>query len=132
MTKIHPLVLCGGMGSRLWPMSRQHQPKQFQPTNGPGTLTYFQTTVQRHRGPIYEDPIVVTNLRHADLASQQLAEEFAEWLRQPDLARVEALVFRAAARRRLEQRQAALQDVSAALALDPDNPEALLERDGLA
>lgn len=74
MTKIHPLVLCGGMGSRLWPMSRQHQPKQFQPTNGPGTLTYFQTTVQRHRGPIYEDPIVVTNLRHADLASQQLAE----------------------------------------------------------
>lgn len=74
MNKIHPLILCGGMGSRLWPMSRQHQPKQFQPINGAGSLTYFQTTVQRHRGPLYEDPIVVTNLRHADLASQQLAD----------------------------------------------------------
>lgn len=74
MQSIHPLILCGGMGSRLWPMSRINQPKQFQPTNGAGSLTYFQTTVQRHRGPIYHDPIVVTNAAQADLVTQQLAE----------------------------------------------------------
>lgn len=74
MKTIHPLVLCGGMGSRLWPMSRIDQPKQFQQINGKGSLTYFQTTVQRHRGPLFHDPIVVTNAAQADLVSQQLIE----------------------------------------------------------
>jgi mannose-1-phosphate guanylyltransferase / mannose-6-phosphate isomerase len=72
MRKIYPLVLCGGMGARLWPMSRVQQPKQFQPTNGKGSLTYFQTTVQRHRGPQFHDPIIVTSHRHIDLVRQQL------------------------------------------------------------
>ena len=74
MQMIYPLVLCGGMGSRLWPMSRIDQPKQFQPVAGKGSLTYFQTTVQRHRGPQFHDPIVVTNHRHADLVRHQLQE----------------------------------------------------------
>ncbi len=74
MQKIHPLILCGGMGSRLWPMSRIDQPKQFQPINGKGSLTYFQTTVQRHRGQLFSDPIIVTNAAQADLVSQQLTE----------------------------------------------------------
>lgn len=74
MTKIYPLVLCGGMGSRLWPMSRIDQPKQFQPVGDKDSLTYFQTTVQRHRGTRFHDPIVVTNHRHADLVRQQLEE----------------------------------------------------------
>ena len=74
MYKIYPLVLCGGMGSRLWPMSRIDQPKQFQPVGEKGSLTYFQTTVQRHRGTWFHDPIVVTNLRHADMVRQQLDE----------------------------------------------------------
>ncbi len=74
MHKIYPLILCGGMGSRLWPMSRIDQPKQFQPVSGKGSLTYFQTTVQRHRGPQFHDPIVVTNHRHTDLVHQQLRE----------------------------------------------------------
>lgn len=74
MTTIYPLILCGGMGSRLWPMSRIDQPKQFQPTNGKGSLTYFQTTVQRHRGPLFKDPIIVTNVAQAELVSQQMVE----------------------------------------------------------
>ncbi len=74
MRKIYPLILCGGMGSRLWPMSRIDQPKQFQPVSGKGSLTYFQTTVQRHRGRQFHDPIVVTNHRHTDLVHQQLDE----------------------------------------------------------
>ncbi len=74
MKTIYPLILCGGMGSRLWPMSRIDQPKQFQPTNGKGSLTYFQTTVQRHQGPMFHDPIIVTNAAQADLVGQQLTE----------------------------------------------------------
>ena len=72
MSKIYPVILCGGMGSRLWPMSRIEQPKQFQPTNGKGSLTYFQTTVQRHRGLLFNDPIIVTNQNHAVIVNRQL------------------------------------------------------------
>ena len=74
MNTIHPLILCGGMGSRLWPMSRVEQPKQFQPINGHGSLTYFQTTVQRHRGPMFHEPVIVTNAAQSDLVRQQLSE----------------------------------------------------------
>lgn len=69
---IIPVVLCGGMGSRLWPMSRIDQPKQFQPTQGKGSLTYFQATLQRHRGPDFAAPIVVTNANQAALVHRQL------------------------------------------------------------
>lgn len=69
---IIPVVLCGGMGSRLWPMSRIDQPKQFQPTMGKGSLTYFQATLQRHRGPDFAAPIVVTNANQAALVHRQL------------------------------------------------------------
>lgn len=71
---IIPVVLCGGMGSRLWPMSRVEQPKQFQPTRGKGSLTYFQATIQRHRGSDFAAPIVVTNARQAALVQRQLDE----------------------------------------------------------
>lgn len=69
---IIPVVLCGGMGSRLWPMSRIEQPKQFQPTLGKGSLTYFQATLQRHRGLDFAQPIVVANAGQAALVHRQL------------------------------------------------------------
>ena len=71
---IVPVVLCGGMGSRLWPMSRVEQPKQFQPTRGKGSLTYFQATLQRHRCDAFGPPLVVTNARQAALVHRQLDE----------------------------------------------------------
>lgn len=71
---ITPLILCGGMGSRLWPLSRTEQPKQFQPTGGPGSPTFFQATVQRHRGAGFGDPIVVTNARQSMIVARQLRE----------------------------------------------------------
>lgn len=71
---IHPVVLCGGMGSRLWPMSRVEQPKQFQPVNGKGSLSFFQTTLQRHRGDAFHDPIVVTNVRQSAIVDRQMRE----------------------------------------------------------
>ena len=75
MTKpIYPLVLCGGMGARLWPMSRMEQPKQFQPVRGKGSLSYFQTTVQRHRGDDFHSPIVVTSAAQTVLVHRQLQD----------------------------------------------------------
>ncbi len=71
---IYPVVLCGGMGSRLWPMSRMEQPKQFQPVSGRGSLSFFQTTLQRHRGPAFHDPIVVTNVKQAAIVHRQMRE----------------------------------------------------------
>ncbi len=72
MTDIRPIILCGGVGSRLWPLSRSQSPKQFQPIDGPHSLSYFQATVQRHRSNGFGDPIVVTAQEHAGLVKRQL------------------------------------------------------------
>ncbi|UTH50077.1 hypothetical protein KBW81_17990 (plasmid) [Loktanella salsilacus] len=74
MSKIVPVILCGGSGTRLWPMSRSQSPKQFHPVDGPGSLSFFQTTVQRHRSGIYDAPIVVTSVTHLTTVRRQLAE----------------------------------------------------------
>ena len=58
--KIIPVLLAGGAGVRLWPVSRDSLPKQFQPLIGP--LSTFQQTLQRVSDPVlFEDPIVITN-----------------------------------------------------------------------
>jgi mannose-1-phosphate guanylyltransferase/mannose-6-phosphate isomerase len=68
-----PVILCGGSGSRLWPMSRRLLPKQFLPLVGERTL--FQDTALRTRGLAGAGaPIVVTNSEQRFLAADQLAE----------------------------------------------------------
>jgi mannose-1-phosphate guanylyltransferase/mannose-6-phosphate isomerase len=68
-----PVILCGGTGSRLWPMSRRLLPKQFLPLAGERTL--FQDTALRARGIAgCGAPIVVTNAEQRFLAADQLAE----------------------------------------------------------
>lgn len=74
MTDIRPIILCGGTGSRLWPMSRTQSPKQFQPVSGKGSLTFFQATVQRHRTKGFGKPVVVTSVLHRQSVQKQLAE----------------------------------------------------------
>lgn len=64
MTQVVPVVLCGGVGTRLWPMSRSQSPKQFHKVNGPTSLTFFQATLQRHRSLIYGAPLIVTAAGH--------------------------------------------------------------------
>jgi mannose-1-phosphate guanylyltransferase/mannose-6-phosphate isomerase len=71
MSTIHPVILCGGVGTRLWPLSREQQPKQFQPINADG-ITFFQATVQRHAGRLFDKPVVLVNQRHLPTVNRQM------------------------------------------------------------
>ncbi|EIL93297.1 mannose-1-phosphate guanylyltransferase/mannose-6-phosphate isomerase [Rhodanobacter spathiphylli] len=68
-----PLILSGGSGTRLWPVSRKNLPKQFLALAGKGTL--FQQTIARTRQlPDVAAPIVVASEDHRFLAADQLLE----------------------------------------------------------
>ena len=72
-----PLVLSGGSGTRLWPVSRKNLPKQFLALAGNGTL--FQQTIARTRQlPEVVAPIVVASEDHRFLAADQLLEAGVE------------------------------------------------------
>jgi mannose-1-phosphate guanylyltransferase / mannose-6-phosphate isomerase len=69
----HPLILSGGSGSRLWPMSRRLLPKQFLPLTSERSL--LQETVVRLQGvPGARAPILVSNGEHRFLVAEQLRE----------------------------------------------------------
>lgn len=71
--KITPIILAGGAGTRLWPVSREETPKQFCRLFGGASL--FQTTLARvSDDSVYSAPIIVTGVRYASIAEQQLAE----------------------------------------------------------
>ena len=74
MTDLHPLILCGGVGTRLWPLSRALQPKQFQPVGGEDSLSFFQQTVQRHRSSAFCEPMVCVSERHYQTMTRQLRQ----------------------------------------------------------
>ncbi|MCX7558187.1 mannose-1-phosphate guanylyltransferase/mannose-6-phosphate isomerase [Sulfitobacter sp. F26204] len=67
---ITPVILCGGSGTRLWPVSRKSFPKQFIDLIGEGSL--FQQSSKRLSGPGFAEPIVVTNSDFRFIATQQL------------------------------------------------------------
>ncbi|RKF17665.1 mannose-1-phosphate guanylyltransferase [Altericroceibacterium spongiae] len=63
MTKITPVVLCGGNGTRLWPRSRPEKPKPFLPLIG--DLTLFEATLERCAGESsFTRPLIVTGDAH--------------------------------------------------------------------
>lgn len=68
---ITPVILCGGSGTRLWPVSRQAYPKQFAPLVGEESL--FQQTLRRFTGPDYSAPVVMTANDYRFLATDQAA-----------------------------------------------------------
>ena len=74
MQRITPLIICGGVGTRLWPISRTQSPKQFQKVGDDASMTFFQSAVERHRGPGYAQPCIVSAIRHRDTICAQLAE----------------------------------------------------------
>ena len=72
MQQITPVILCGGSGSRLWPLSRRSYPKQFVSLVGHKTL--FQNSSERLTGPQFKNPIIVTNSDYRFIVSEQLQE----------------------------------------------------------
>jgi len=68
-----PVILSGGAGTRLWPLSRELYPKQFLPLTGERTM--IQETALRAAGIRgVADPIVVCNESHRFLVAEQLRE----------------------------------------------------------
>ena len=70
MSKITPVLLAGGSGTRLWPASRKAFPKQFAPLIGPESL--FQASARRLSGPGYGAPVVMTNADFRFIVAEQL------------------------------------------------------------
>ncbi|SFU21311.1 mannose-1-phosphate guanylyltransferase/mannose-6-phosphate isomerase [Sedimentitalea nanhaiensis] len=69
---ITPVLLCGGSGTRLWPLSRKSYPKQFAALIGDSTL--FQASAARLSGPDFAAPMVLTNSDFRFIVTEQLAE----------------------------------------------------------
>lgn len=69
---ITPVLLCGGSGTRLWPLSRKSYPKQFVPLVGDETL--FQASARRLSGPDFAPPLVLTNAEFRFIVTEQMAE----------------------------------------------------------
>jgi mannose-1-phosphate guanylyltransferase len=69
---IIPVIMAGGSGSRLWPLSRSLYPKQFLALNGKATM--LQQTLQRLSGLTLERPVVICNEEHRFIVAEQLRE----------------------------------------------------------
>ena len=68
---IIPIILCGGSGTRLWPLSRKLHPKQFISLVNKNTL--FQDTILRLPKDV-ANPIIICNEQHRFLAAEQLRQ----------------------------------------------------------
>jgi len=68
---ITPVLLCGGSGTRLWPLSRKSYPKQFAGLLGAESL--FQASAGRLSGPGFAPPLVLTNADFRFIVTEQLA-----------------------------------------------------------
>ena len=69
---LHPVLLCGGSGTRLWPLSRKSYPKQFAALIGSESL--FQASARRFAAPGFAPPLVVTGSDFRFIVTEQLAQ----------------------------------------------------------
>lgn len=77
-----PVILSGGSGTRLWPMSRDERPKQFLALTGERTM--FQLTLDRAGDKTrFGEPLIVANARHVDLIEEQLEGRAATLILEP-------------------------------------------------
>ena len=106
---ITPILLCGGSGTRLWPLSRKSYPKQFVPLVGDQTL--FQASAERLSGEGYDKPLVLTNSDFRFIVTEQLAEVGID----PSAVLIEP-----------EGRNTAPAILAAALYLEQTSPDALM------
>ncbi len=68
---IYPVILCGGSGTRLWPLSRKSYPKQFARLMGQESL--FQGTVRRMADAGFAPPLAITGEDFRFIVTEQLA-----------------------------------------------------------
>ncbi|MGB1234605.1 MAG: mannose-1-phosphate guanylyltransferase/mannose-6-phosphate isomerase [Planktomarina sp.] len=106
---IYPVILTGGAGTRLWPLSRKSYPKQFRQIGGEDTL--LQSTVLRSTGADFADPVIVTGEDFRFIVGDQLQ----------DIGRVSSLTLVEP-----EGRNTAPAILAATLAVVQKDPEALL------
>ena len=72
---IIPVILCGGSGSRLWPVSRESYPKQFISIKEEKKKTLLQLTYERIKNlDNIENPILICNEDHRFIVAQQMKE----------------------------------------------------------
>ena len=73
---ILPVVMAGGSGTRLWPLSRRNHPKQFLALDGSAnnTKTMLQQTILRLDGIEHTDPLVICNEEHRFMVAEQLRQ----------------------------------------------------------
>ena len=67
--KIKPVILCGGAGTRLWTQSKKNLAKQFIDFGG---WTLFEKTLERIKNPIFDYPLISTNLSYLSLVRKHL------------------------------------------------------------
>jgi len=67
--KIRPVILCGGSGTRLWPNQKNHQAKQFINFGG---WSLIQKTLERVRSPIFDYPVISSNLKYLKVIKKTL------------------------------------------------------------
>jgi mannose-1-phosphate guanylyltransferase / mannose-6-phosphate isomerase len=106
---IYPVLLCGGSGTRLWPLSRKSYPKQFGPLLGDESL--FQASARRLQGPGFAPPMIVTASDFRFIVTEQLLQVGVD----SDLILIEP-----------EGRNTAPAVLAAALTLQARDPEALM------
>jgi mannose-1-phosphate guanylyltransferase / mannose-6-phosphate isomerase len=73
MITIYPVILSGGSGTRLWPLSREHYPKQLLALAGDRTMLQ-QTSIRLDGMPGVAAPVLVCNEEHRFLVAEQLRE----------------------------------------------------------
>ncbi len=69
---IHPVILCGGSGTRLWPLSRADYPKQLLRLIGDNTM--LQDTAKRFSGPGFAAPLLLCNEVHRFILAEQMRQ----------------------------------------------------------
>ena len=73
--QIVPVIMCGGAGTRLWPVSRESMPKQF--VSLVGTQSTFQQVLDRISDPtLFGRPIIITNAEFRFVVAEQLRATF--------------------------------------------------------
>ena len=75
MIKILPIILCGGSGTRLWPLSRTSFPKQYLKVDEKEKLSFLQKTVKRlEYFQNIDKPIIICNEEHRFIVAEQMRD----------------------------------------------------------